>query len=200
MKNEDVFLKNMEKFNKGDHFDGFVRTTDYENITFAHVLDSFKEESILEFIEKRGANLNIEYAEGSTALHVVTESGQTKVALALIEAGVQLNKVNKEGNTPLHTAVLAGQTQVALALIKAGAHLNVVNKVGLSPLRIAMGYGNNTVSRTLIKKGAIEHELDAFRLPRRIQGAQPDKLFRKDTNNKECIGLDRPPKNPKVRF
>ena len=91
-------------------------------------------------IIKSGANVNAEYKEDGSPLHLASHLGDVKTIRTLIALGADVNARNEDGNTPLHLAShIASQPDQTLAietLIELGADINARNKLGKTPSQV----------------------------------------------------------------
>lgn len=81
-----------------------------------------------------GADLNIQNADGSTALHTAAVFGNNEIAQLLIDAGSDLNAKNNDGATALHVSAFFGRLEIVKALIAKGADTSVKNGRGHTAL------------------------------------------------------------------
>ncbi|MEG9437031.1 hypothetical protein JAO29_12790 [Edaphobacter sp. HDX4] len=79
-------------------------------------------------LAKAGANINIHYGDGNTALHTPRDKD---VTAALIELGADVNARNKDGDTPLFTTEDIDSIPL---LLRHGADPNLRNKDGKTAL------------------------------------------------------------------
>lgn len=67
--------------------------------------------------------------DGSTLIHVASESGHPDTAMALLKKGVPLMMPNKNGAICLHTAAQQGHVAVVRSLLTKGAAVDAQTKV-----------------------------------------------------------------------
>jgi ankyrin repeat protein len=79
-------------------------------------------------LAKAGANINIRYGDGNTALHTPRDKD---VTAALIQLGADVNARNKDGETPLFTI---DNIESIPLLLRHGADPNLRNKDGKTAL------------------------------------------------------------------
>jgi len=109
--------------------------------------------AIAEYLIDHGANVNIEYPQGWTALNqTVNISDSKKMAELLIVRGADING----GNWPLlRTAIRHNRRDLFDLLIQHGADVNAADKGGWTPLWYAADFHNDTeFLNTLIANGA----------------------------------------------
>jgi hypothetical protein len=129
-----------------------------------------------------GAPLDVQDADGDTALIAAASMNYAEIALALIGAGAPLDVQNERGDTALMLAVDEGHTEIVAAqdqrgetalmkavngrttgilqmLIKAGANLDLQDQHGQTALMWA-AYGHTEFVKALIKAGAKLYLMD----------------------------------------
>lgn len=91
---------------------------------------------LLEFLIRKGVNVNTRGWNGSTPLHQVagSHSGATLMMEALIDARADLDAIDFDGRTPLHYAAQWGLQKAVRLLLDHGAHPSIKSKDGLTPL------------------------------------------------------------------
>jgi len=72
--------------------------------------------------------LDLQYKDGSTALHAFAEKGFPRFTRMIIEMGADVNIQNDHGNTPLHLAVTAGHSLVVREILKRNPQLDKKDK------------------------------------------------------------------------
>jgi len=98
-------------------------------------------------IAKAGGEVNTQYEDGVTLLHLTSAHGHVEVVNILIQAGGEVNSQTKGsnfngrylavGSTPLHVASLFGHVEVVKSLIQAGGDVNKKGEYGDTPLHYA---------------------------------------------------------------
>ena len=99
-------------------------------------------------IAKAGGDVNTQYEDGVTLLHVASAHGHVEVVNILIQAGGEVNSQTQKlaklsgqtltsGSTPLHFASRKGHVKVITALLAAGADKTIKNKRGQTPHDVA---------------------------------------------------------------
>ena len=99
-------------------------------------------------------------ADGTTALHLAVEKGNSDIATLLARNGAPLDARAAKGFSPLHLALQLGQTEMARVLIGLGASVNVRRDDGYTPLLLAARYDppEPSLVSALLQHGA---EVDA---------------------------------------
>ena len=103
---------------------------------------------------QQGADVNVRYGDGATALHWAVHRDNGELADLLIRAGAAVNAANDLGVTPLWLAAQNGSAVMAERLLKAGANPNVRLPWGQTPLMEASRSGNVRVVQFLLDAGA----------------------------------------------
>lgn len=108
-----------------------------------------KRYDIAEFLIKKGIDVNVESADGDTALFFCGQN--TQIAEMILARGADINHKSDYGSTPLIYASTDGEGQLALYLIKKGANLECKTKYGNTAL---MEASKIETKEELIKNGA----------------------------------------------
>ena len=96
---------------------------------------SFKKETVLEFLAKKGENENeVSMGDtvlhlGYTVLHIAAMGGYTETASFLIEKGAKVDSETSNGETPLYMAAKRCYTETANFLIEKGAKVDAKNQL-----------------------------------------------------------------------
>lgn len=109
---------------------------------------------MVEYLLKRGANINRKAAQGHTALTWAIDSNHHEIVVFLIQNGADINVKNAIGETPLHRAVGKDFSMVAEILIRAGARVDETMDSGATPLHMASAYCKLHSAKLLILYGA----------------------------------------------
>ena len=99
---------------------------------------------------QQGADVNVRYGDGATALHWAVHRDNGELADLLIRTGAAVNAANDLGVTPLWLAAQNGSAVMAERLLKAGADPNVRLPWGQTPLMEASRSGNVRVVQFLL--------------------------------------------------
>ncbi len=101
-------------------------------------------------------------ADGISALHLATTTGNDKIVRMLVEAGCDVNAQASDGFTPIHLAAQNGAIEVAKILLE--AKCDVTNRAaldgcnGLTPLHLAVRSGNLGIVELLIE---VQSDIDS---------------------------------------
>ena len=124
----------------------------------------------------QGADLDLEDANGNTALYCASFKGHADVVELLIAAGADIDHRNASGEAALHWASGHGDLAVVGALLDAGAKPDVITDRGHTPLLWATLGGEARVVDALLAYGAdpnaegVAHPLEVMA----YLGAPPD--------------------------
>jgi ankyrin repeat protein len=108
----------------------------------------------LQALLDEGADVNVQTADGSTALLWASYRDDLESARLLIRAGADVNIANELGATPIWAASRNGSAAVAAELLAAGADPDSPLLLGETPLVTASRTGNSDVVQMLLEKGA----------------------------------------------
>jgi uncharacterized protein len=103
---------------------------------------------------KKGADVNVAQADGSTALHWAAHWNDLETADLLIGAGANLNPQTDLGVTPLYLASEVANGEIVKRLLAAGANPNIAAATGVSPLMLASRSGDIAAVRLLLSHKA----------------------------------------------
>ena len=101
-------------------------------------LHFFRSREMANLLFSAGAKVDMQGAEGRSALHVTALRGDVDMAKVLIERGARLNQADSSGNSPIHLAALRGGPYMLEMLLKAGADPKAKNREGKTPFDLAM--------------------------------------------------------------
>ena len=108
----------------------------------------------LQALLNAGADVNVQTADGSTALLWASYRDDLESVELLIRAGADVNIANDLGATPIWAASRNGSAAMADELLAAGADPDAPLLLGETPLVTASRSGNPEVVRMLLEKGA----------------------------------------------
>ena len=103
---------------------------------------------------KKGADVNLAAADGTTALHWASYRDDLDSADLLIRGGARVNAANDLGATPLWIASVNGSVAMVRRLLQAGADPNIALLRGETPLMAASRSGYPVVVEQLLARGA----------------------------------------------
>ena len=100
----------------------------------------------LDFLEQRGANVNLADNQGVTPLMLAVQTGFVEGAEKLIGHGARVDVTNNSGETPLMFAVHARNTELMRILLQAGANPDRADHSGRSARDYARLRGANDIT------------------------------------------------------
>ena len=104
---------------------------------------------------KRGADVNVAEADGTTALHWAAQRGDVEITRVLIKAGANVEAFTRIGHyAPLHLASKTGKADVVKALLLAGSNPRATTSTDVTPLHLAAQAGNAEAVAALLDRGA----------------------------------------------
>ena len=120
--------------------------------------------SIVEFLLRRGADVNVNNHDGETPLIIACSVNDFKIVKYLIEqynANVEI--VNDNGYTCLMSASRAGFIKMVKYLVECGgANVNKMNKNGFTALHCAAAESSLEIVKYLLNRGATLEIVDSF--------------------------------------
>ncbi|MEI0548706.1 ankyrin repeat domain-containing protein [Brachyspira intermedia] len=120
---------------------------------FVSYIANGNKEEVLDFLNNKKANINLNIMDGITPLMLSIIYKQDEIAKLLIEKGADLNKKEKEsGATPLILSIIYGQYEIAELLIEKGANVNIKDNSGFTALIHAIQREKTDLSKMLIEK------------------------------------------------
>jgi ankyrin repeat protein len=119
---------------------------------------------IVEYLIKRGADLNAQTNALNTPLHWCCQHNNDDIARLLVDAKSDLSACNISGQTPLHVAIINGNLDVARVLLAAGAPMDIQDRHGLTPLKlcVALKYGALDLVAPFALHEAFSYALDTL--------------------------------------
>jgi hypothetical protein len=106
---------------------------------------------VMRILLDRKADVNVQWREGETPLHIAAWCGQVGFMEVLLDQNGNVNARNNLGETPLYVAVRRGDEQVVRMLLDRGADVNAKNNNGYRPLDVA---GDEVIANLLKSRGA----------------------------------------------
>lgn len=109
----------------------------------------------LEYLLKKGANINIQSGELETPLIIACSKDHREFALVLLEQGCDIYSQDDEGKTALHYCTDSENLLPVLTqLLDKGADINQPDNDGLTPLHIAAKHNEPQIVQVLLQRGA----------------------------------------------
>jgi ankyrin repeat protein len=112
---------------------------------------------LVDFLLKKGAEVNALSKRGDTALHGACAGGNADIVKKLLRRGAEVNVADESGDTPLHEAAFASEDdpKAVELLLSAGADLRPrIQYSGNTPLHQAALRGNLEIAKALVRHGA----------------------------------------------
>uniref|UniRef100_A0A8C7JY41 Transient receptor potential cation channel, subfamily A, member 1b n=1 Tax=Oncorhynchus kisutch TaxID=8019 RepID=A0A8C7JY41_ONCKI len=113
---------------------------------------------IIEFCIHKGAKIDQQQVDRSTALHFACSQGATEAVKLMLSSYSRLDSIinlpDGACQTPLHRATIFDHTELAEYLISKGADIDYIDSKGLSPLLLATNCGAWRTVALLLSKGA----------------------------------------------
>uniref|UniRef100_A0A8C8JJ55 RING-type E3 ubiquitin transferase n=1 Tax=Oncorhynchus tshawytscha TaxID=74940 RepID=A0A8C8JJ55_ONCTS len=114
---------------------------------------SFGDEgSVIEVLQRGGADLNARNKRRQTPLHIAVNKGHLQVVKTLLDFGCHPSLQDSEGDTPLHDAISKKRDDMLSVLLEAGADVTITNNNGFNALHHAALRGNPSAMRVLLSK------------------------------------------------
>ena len=109
----------------------------------------YNHSKIVEYLLRRGADIDAVISNNKTALTYASNLGFTTILKYLIRKGANLNHQDLENWTALHWAVWGNKLDTLKILIKNGADPNIENQDGKTPLELAKQEGKTDMVKFL---------------------------------------------------
>lgn len=103
---------------------------------------------------EKGANVNVHYDKGRTALHWAVLGGNLKIVVYLVSKGADVNARDKVRATPLHNAAMQNNLELVKYLVLKGADINAADQYGWTPLHYFTYYQNALIVKYMIMQEA----------------------------------------------
>lgn len=123
--------------------------------TTVHTAAISDNDTMILWLIKNGADINICNEIGDSPLHCAALSQANNAIKILIEHGANVNIQNNLGETPLFKAVENNSYDTAALLLNLGADVNKKDNYNLDPLYEALSNQNDKMIELLIAHGAI---------------------------------------------
>ncbi|CAD8054208.1 unnamed protein product [Paramecium primaurelia] len=135
-----------------------VNQDQFASVHFAAYVGSI---TILEMLQKAGADLNIKNSQGQNALSVAAQGDQVQAMVWLYLQGQSIVEQDLQGGTPLHWATYFDSLfalQFLLSWLSKlpnySYYINLKDGEGMTPLHLAAVTGNCRIAKKLLQKGA----------------------------------------------
>lgn len=122
--------------------------------TALHIAVNIGNESMVQLLLDKGADVGRQDRQGKTALFLAAESGHEKIARRLLEKSADSNRTDNCGRTALFAAITSGHETITDLLLKHSADVNMCDKHGTTPLHLAVAFGSESMALLLLAKGA----------------------------------------------
>ncbi|XP_011445686.1 E3 ubiquitin-protein ligase MIB1-like isoform X2 [Crassostrea angulata] len=110
------------------------------------------EPSVIEQLQRGGADLNARNKRRQTPLHIGVNKGHIGVVKTLLDLGCHPSLQDSEGDTPLHDAISKKRDDMISLLLEHHADLTITNNNGFNSLHHAALRGNPSAMRILLSK------------------------------------------------
>ena len=113
--------------------------------------------SVIISLLERGAQINIQDVNGTSALMLSCFTGKKEVASILLEHGADVNLQNTFRMTALIMGVYNGHMEIVELLMRYGADVNTMTSNGMTALKLSKDNDHGRISEFLIECGAIDY-------------------------------------------
>ena len=137
----------------GEHIDSMLPDLFADRETPLMLAAGFNEVDVVEFLVEKGASLEMQDAEGCTALHHAAMNGKIGNILRLLEFGANVSRGNYDQITAIHMAAEKGHIESVRLLLEHGADAKKANYYGMTPLMSAAQKGHLQITQLLLKNG-----------------------------------------------
>lgn len=107
---------------------------------------------VVQFLLRRGADINACNKKNMTPLHLAVMRGHMPVVQELVQRTAHIDALNDTDCTPLHLAILYAHTPIAIYLIDRGADGMIENRFGENALLWARKHNNHEVIEAIRKQ------------------------------------------------
>ncbi|RZC36770.1 Ankyrin repeat domain containing protein, partial [Asbolus verrucosus] len=124
-----------------------INTASRYGFTLLHFASAEGDAIVVDFLLKRGADVNVRNDFGHSPLHLAVKNANFDVATLLVDSGADIDARDGDSETPLHYAARSGHVDIIDLLVSEGAKIGDV-------LPCAVGGGHFDAVDLLVKKGA----------------------------------------------
>jgi len=107
--------------------------------------------TVVDYLLKKGASFSARNTEGDNALHIASESGNRTALARLVRAGMDIEIHDQHGNTPLILAAARGDSATVAAIIRLGGQGSTRGSSGMTALMHAASQGSGATVRALVR-------------------------------------------------
>lgn len=118
----------------------------------------------IQFLIKKGKNVNASNESRETPLHNAARHCPTDIISILLKNGAKVNALDMYNHTPLHNAIIRCSIKTVSFLLENGAKTNVLDYLNNAPLYYAMREGNINIVWALLINGARVNANDIWTL------------------------------------
>lgn len=157
-KEHDIFLATRKgnlvrvKYLLKKNGESYLSFRDVNGDTLLHIAAEYGHTGLMEFLLKRGVDINKKNHEGNTALHLAASNRKRHCVSLLIVKGALLNARNNSGETPLHLSIWS--SIMIEKLIDGGADADARDNFADTPLNHAVESECLKGAEKLIQLGA----------------------------------------------
>ena len=116
----------------------------------------------VEALVAAGADVNVSFADGKTALMVVGKRGLSALVEQLLNAGAKVNATNHNGGTALMYAAISGDLRTITLLLDRGAEVDAVGANLWGALMVAAVKGHASIVAAFLQRGANPNLADVY--------------------------------------
>ncbi len=133
-----------------------VFTANADGLKLINAIKQDESEKISQLINS-DIDVNMQSADGTTALHWAVHRDNDQATELLINKGINVNLQDETGATALWVAVKNGNAELVKTLVSAGADPNIEIESGETPLMTAAEIGNIDIVNALLDANANVH-------------------------------------------
>ena len=133
----------------------YHRTPLYRAAGFGHL-------NVVEYLVKKGANIECVTIEDVTPLYIAAQQGYLEIVQFLVENGANIEAQQKDSARPLYVACHNGHIEIVEYLINKGADIEATENEGATPLHAAAEEGHLNIVQLLFQHGAKINSRDIY--------------------------------------